>query len=194
MKQLKLRAQPKDKDSSGLIDYGIQSENSHVRVHVCPRVKRVYVYPTKNGIEAIQTGRYKKKHGFQRGCEEPTSEGYPIPPEEIRNCIEIKVRERAWTYFGFCENHSTAEKGDKAVRMTIMMLKEGLLPIPAASREIKDKDMQVSGTDILVKANRIYHEEIRLQVKCDYPGGRKELGGTGNLYLQTAERNPFKLY
>jgi hypothetical protein len=49
--------------------------------------------------------------------------------------------------------------------------------------------VQIDGDDIVVLtgANRVH-----IQVKCDYPGGDKALGGTGNLYLQVAERNPLK--
>ena len=44
-------------------DYGIHGEDSHVRVHVCPAVKRIYVYPTTKGIEALGNG--KKAYGYQ---------------------------------------------------------------------------------------------------------------------------------
>ncbi len=182
------------KPNKGLWEYGIQNEGSHIRVHVCPNVKRVYVYPTECGNKAIKTGEHEKTKGFQTGYSTPTSEGYLVPPEAIERCIEIYLRNTAWENIGFLCSDNTSIKGEKAVRLVKAMLKEGLLPIPAEAMTIEDKDIQIQGTDILVKANKIYHEEIKIQVKCDYPGGRKTLGGTGHLFLQTAEANPFKLY
>ena len=41
-------------------------------------------------------------------------------------------------------------------------------------------------TDLLVTAS------LRIQVKCDYRGGPRELGGSGNLFLQTHECNPLR--
>lgn len=177
-----------------LVEYGIQNEGSHVRVHVCPTVRRVYVFPTECGKMAIETLKYQKKHGFQPGYEGPTAEGYPVPPEDIERCVEICLRDTSWDSISFSLDDSTEEKGNKAVKLVKAMLRNGLLPLPAEGREVKDKDMQIQGTDILIKANSLYHEEIRVQVKCDYPGGRKELGGTGNLFLQVAECNPFGLH
>ncbi len=47
--------------------------------------------------------------------------------------------------------------------------------------------MQIRGVDIVVRG------QWRIQVKCDYDAGRgKDGSGTGNLFLQVAERNPLK--
>jgi hypothetical protein len=34
-----------------LVDYGIQTEESDLRAHVCVNARQVYVYPTKKGVE-----------------------------------------------------------------------------------------------------------------------------------------------
>jgi len=60
-----------------LFDYGIHGEDSHVRVHVCPAVKRIYVYPTTKGIEALGNG--KKAYGYQPGVDGPTAKGHRLP-------------------------------------------------------------------------------------------------------------------
>ena len=45
-----------------------------------------------------------------------------------------------------------------------------------------DKSEQIFGSDLSAK-------NIIFQVKCDIKGGHKEGGGSGNLFIQTAERN-----
>jgi hypothetical protein len=82
-------------------------------------------------------------------------------------------------------HESTGTKGQKAVYVVHEMLKRGLIPIKQNIETITEQDMQISGTDIIV------HSNIRIQVKCDWKAGTKELGGTGNLFIQTAECNPF---
>ena len=61
------------------------------------------------------------------------------------------------------------------------MLKKNLIPVAFHIQEVTDRTMQISGTDILVSAR------YKIQVKCDW-----RVGDTGNIYLQTQERNPLK--
>ena len=51
--------------------------------------------------------------------------------------------------------------------------------------EDERENVQIQGTDILVFSRK------RVQVKCDYRCGDRPLG-TGNVFLQRAERNPLK--
>lgn len=176
---------------ASLVEYGIQTEQSDVRVHVCPVVRRVYVYPTSSGVSVIASGSYRLVPAFQPGWPEPTAMGYLVPPDDIPNCVEVKFRDLAWNALAFRRDDDPTTKGNKAVRLVKSMLKHGLLPLPAESEVVDESDMQVSGTDILVKANQLRVQDIRIQVKCDFEGGRKELGGTGNLFLQVQEINPF---
>ncbi len=176
---------------TSLVEYGIQTEQSDVRAHVCPAVRRVYVYPTASGLSAVSAGKYPLRPAYQPGWPEPTAEGYLVPPEDIPNCVELRFRDRAWDALAFDRGESTTAKGDKAVRLVKSMLKQGLLPLPSESQVVEEMDMQVKGTDIFVRANQLRERDVRVQVKCDFNGGRKELGGTGNLFLQARERNPF---
>lgn len=181
-------------NQASLVDYGIHTEQSDVRVHVCPAVRRVYVYPTASGVAVVMTGKYPLRQAYQPGWPEPTAEGYLVPPEDIPNCVELKFRDLVWDALAFDRAESTTNKGDKAVRLVKLMLKHGLLPlpsVPSVSRVVEEKNMQVEGTDILVHANQLRERDVRIQVKCDFYGGRRELGGTGNLFLQVRERNPF---
>ena len=176
---------------ASLIKYGIQTEDSHIRVHVCPVVKRVYVYPTITGVEAIESGKFPKVAGYQTDHEGPTAEGYLVPPFAIRKCVGLVFSERAWQKFRFSRDDALSVKGDKATRLVLAMLREGLLPLPRVAREVKDRDLQIQGMDIVVPAQVVMGEDIRIQVKCDYDGGENQLGGTGNLFMQESEYNPF---
>ena len=173
-----------------LIDYGIHNEQSHIRAHVCPKARRIYVYPTQRGVEAILTGEFIKVNGFQDGVSDPTSEGFLVPPFSIRECISICVNNNVWDYFDFSDADDTTVKGNKAEKMIFGMIKRGLFPIPALCEIVNDKDIQISGGDIFIKPNAIRKNEIIIQVKCDFPGGERSLGGSGNLFIQIAESNP----
>lgn len=177
-----------------LIDYGIQTELSDVRTHVCPRVRRVYVYPTSCGVEAIETGAHRLVPGYQPGWDGATAEGYLVPPEEIEHCVEVMFRDAAWNALRFRQDERTSAKGDKAVRLVKAMLKHGMLPLPTESQIVTERDMQITGTDIFVRANQLRKRDVRVQVKCDFVGGRRELGGSGHLFLQIRECNPLGLY
>jgi len=177
-----------------LIDYGIQNENSHIRAHVCPVVKRIYVFPTANGVAAMESGDYPERSASQPGYDGVTAKGYLVPPFNIGDCVSVSVNDNVWAALRFDNGEKLTEKGDKAVRLVVGMLKRGLFPFPVVAEEIRDEDLQIKGADILVKAGVIAKEGTVIQVKCDFKGGEKSLGGTGNLFLQTAECNPLRRY
>lgn len=175
-----------------LFEYGIQNEASDLRAHVCPFVQRVYVYPTAEGRRAIESGHWRARPGYQRGVDGATALGFCVPPFAIQRCVALQVRFDAWDRIGFSEQDDTSAKGAKAVQFVAGMIRAGIFPLPYALGRIDTdpaKAMQISGDDIVVDlgANRVH-----IQVKCDYLGGDAALGGTGNLYLQTAERNPLR--
>lgn len=173
-----------------LIDYGIQNESSDIRVHVCPNAQRVYVYPTIFGLQTIDDGDYPLVNGYQKGFDFATAKGYLVPPFNIPKCASITMHPRVWTHMAFSLSDTTTAKGQKATDLVLGMLKNGLLPIPALGQEIKEFDIQVKGQDIIIKSSAITQDDIRIQVKCDYRGGEKCFGGTGNLFLQIQECNP----
>lgn len=167
-----------------LVDYGIHNEGSDIRAHVCVLAGKVYVYPTIYGIQAIDSGEFVGKPGRQRGFDGPTAWGYLVPPGKIARCVPVSA-EKIIASMGFSEFEDTSEKGDKAVAVVASLLRLGWFPLPVDPKIVLDADMQISGTDINVRAS------FRIQVKCDYKGG-VGVGCSGNLYLQTAEINPFK--
>jgi len=63
----------------------------------------------------------------------------------------------------------------------------GMFPLWARAKESDLAKLQIEGTDVLLVG------EWRIQVKCDfYAGDGSHPSATGNLFLQTAELNPFK--
>jgi len=177
-----------------LVDYGIQNEESDVRAHVCPVARRVYVYPTTTGRAAVDSGRYKKVPGWQPGVNEPTAEGYLVPPFEIERCISLGVNDGVWERLGMAQAQDTSTKGRKALWLVKHMILAGLFPLPMIGTEVQEKDIQIRGADLIVAPRAGAERPFVVQVKCDYPGGEKALGGTGNLFLQVAESNPLGRY
>lgn len=171
-----------------LVDYGIQSEQSDIRAHVCVVVERVYVYPTRLGIEAISRGDYRKVpvYTYRNNIRTKTAEGYLVPPKDIPRCVHMPIPDWLLAKLDFSPKDSTTAKGEKAVAVVTTFLRGGGFPLPVTGRVIKSHNLQVDGLDIYVDL------KARIQVKCDYRGGPEELGGTGNLFLQTAECNPYR--
>lgn len=167
-----------------LVEYGIQTEQSDLRAHVCVQARCVYVYPTQSGLKALQSDVYPLRdvHTWVAGKRVLTARGYLVPPSAIRGCTPIPVPR--WRVAAIFEDEPTTRKGQKCLHVVRRLLEMGLVPLPASTRVIERVDLQVQGMDILVALN------ARIQVKCDYRGGAKELGGTGNLFLQVAECNP----
>ncbi len=168
-----------------LVEYGIQSEQSDCRAHVCPEVRRVYIYSTSHGIDAVQSGSFEKRTAYTKKVK--TAIGFLVPPA-VLNCFEVIPSEDIWKIVDLCETDSSAEKGDKAVEVVKHILRNGEFPFRTKGKLISDHQMQVNGVDITVNL------DVKIQVKCDFHGGDKKLGGTGNLFLQTHECNPFRIY
>lgn len=134
----------------------------------------------------MQSGKYKARPGYQKGYDSPTSMGFLVPPKDIARCVPIPAKAIIDLY-KFSEGDNTSAKGEKAVLVVAKLLRYGWFPLPVDPQIIEDADMQITGTDINV------HAKFKIQVKCDYKGGEGS-GCTGNLFLQTAEINPFSRY
>ncbi len=104
-----------------LVEYGIQSEQSDYRVHVCPKVRRVYIYSTSHGIDAIQSGSFEERSAYSKDIK--TARGYLVPPSAL-NCFQVIPSEDIWKRVDFCETDSPAEKGDKAVEVVKHILRK----------------------------------------------------------------------
>ena len=169
---------------SELFEYGIQTEASDVRAHVSVVNATIYVFPTRCGIEAITRERPPLRPAFQDGVAGATAEGWLVKMDWIEDLRRVKFY--SWDgWKDFTERLSTSQKGVLAVRCVIDSMKRGRFPFWLDASEDEREHVQVKGTDILVFCKK------RVQVKCDYRGGDGPLG-TGNLFLQKAERNPLK--
>lgn len=170
-----------------LVSYGIQNEASDYRIHVAYNAMRVYVFPTesarllisqneRNGIEPKQvyTG------------EIITAKGYLVALSYIAGLQEVIIPPDIWNRYSIRKDMLTSTKGLLATEIVVDLLKRDMIPLPVKIDMADDKSIQISGTDILINS------ALRLQVKCDLPGGDKRYGGTGNLFIQIAECNPYQ--
>lgn len=176
-----------------LTKYGIQNEHSDIRVHVCPLARRVYVFPTIEGRRAIEAGLGERRTARQPGVDGITADGRRISPFDIRRCVGVSVCREAWDAVNIRKTDNLSVLGEKAVRLVAGMIRFGLLPFPYPIGDVNialEKDLEILGTDIIVQ---LKCGTLFFQIKCDFPGGEKALGGTGFLYIQTAERNPRRL-
>ena len=168
-----------------LFDYGIQVEASDIRAHVSVVNKTIYVFQTRDGIEAIETFSPAIKIAFQPGVRGATATGWPVKIEWIKDVR--KVRYHSWPKWSkFSEKMNTSEKGKLAVECVVSAMKLGRFPFWIDAEESNRENVQIKGTDIVVFCRK------RIQVKCDWRCGDKPLG-TGNVFLQKSERNPLKL-
>jgi len=171
-----------------LVDYGIQNDQSDYRAHVCFKVKEAYVFPTKSGLLAVQSGRHGTRTAGQPGIPYKTAAGCPVPWNEIEGCVAIEIASDIIQSIKPERQDSTSIKGRKAIQTIQEMVKRGLIPMPTWADEEDTHEAQLKGTDLIVTAN------ATIQVKCDFLGGSKSRGGTGNLFLQTQECNPLGLH
>lgn len=167
-----------------LFEYGIQTESSDIRAHVSVVNRTIYVFQTKEGIAAIERDAPPLRGASQPGVAGRTAEGWVVKVDSIADLR--RVRFQSWPRWqDFREDLSTDAKGALAVQVVIEAMKRGRFPIWFHALEDDRQYVQVKGTDILVFCRK------RVQVKCDYKSGDAPLG-TGNLFLQKAERNPLK--
>lgn len=171
-----------------LVEYGIHQEESDYRAHVCPAVQRIYVFPTRLMLDLVSRSNYVSRPAYTNGI--VTARGYLVPVKDIFSFCKIhKPHQSWWDHIAFSQGENTSQKGQKAVDMVKLLIERGLFPLPFMSSEVAVFDLQVKGFDIRLNVS------TNIQVKCDYDGGTDGNGtGTGNLYIQTHECNPFKRY
>lgn len=167
-----------------LFEYGIQVENSDIRAHVSVVNQAIYVFPTRNGIAAIEEHRPDEVPAFQPGVDGVTALGWKVNIDWVNDlrCLQFNSWPR-WSEFS--EILSTGRKGALAVECVLDAMARGRFPLWLQTGEDKRVEVQRKGTDILLTCQK------RIQVKCDYRCGHLPKG-TGNLFLQRAERNPLK--
>jgi hypothetical protein len=171
-----------------LFEYGIEQELADLRAHVCWGVGIVYVFETAEGIAAKNSREWKTAYGYQPGVSYATGEGKLVPVEAINGMREARIPEIFIRKYPIGRNDDTSIKGQKAEAIIKAMIRKGRFPFPKNYEAIDPNrvEFQKKGIDIIV----IKPQEITVQVKCDYLGGDKILGGTGNLFIQEKELNP----
>lgn len=166
-----------------LVEYGIQTEKSDIRAHVSFANKAIYVFRTECGLEAVRSLGIETRNAYQPGSNVRTATGWPVPFDAIEDLRVVKFDWRYWDHYRF--DWPTPRKGRWAVACVQESLRRGVFPVWSAGREEGDMGGQIAGTDLIVGP-------LKIQVKCDARCGPKPRG-TGNLFLQKAERNPFCL-
>jgi hypothetical protein len=170
--------------NKNLVAYGIQQDRSDLRAHVCFVAGVLYVYTTKAGQACVKQNVFPQCPVRTNNI--ITARGYLVPPGKITGCYRVDIPDELLAKHAISKRDTTTAKGRKAVAIVMDMLADALFPLPLNSSAIEDIKLQYEGLDVLIAAN------IRIQVKCDYEGGEKHIGGTGNLFLQIAECNPFR--
>ena len=168
--------------------YGIFQENSYIRAHVGPVAKKVYAYKTSDMIDMILSREFKRKDAGQEGVVGVTGYGPIVPIEECTFVRPISwTSTKWWEWFSIADD--LAKRGKTAVKVISELLRQGRFPLFVIPQEVTDIKMDIDGTDIIISGK--WH----VQVKCDWKAGPKNITGcTGNLFIQTHERNPKKIY
>jgi hypothetical protein len=172
----------------GLFEYGIRTERSDIRAHVCVIAQRVLAFQTKEMIRLLEERKYVIGEATQPGAHSITGRGFLVPIDDIIDLRVLNPVRYNWRLFPD-RTASTSEKGSAAVEAVAYTMRNGRFPIWfERPDEEASEEIQIEGTDIILFATR------RVQVKCDYFAGKREWDPrcTGNLFIQTAERNPFK--
>jgi hypothetical protein len=165
-----------------LFEYGIQTEHSDIRAHVSVVNRTIYVFKTAAGVAA--TERAEQRTACQPGVDGPTAEGWVVPVEQIGDLRRLRFE--SWAGWDeFLPTLTTSQKGALAVACVREAMRLGRFPFWVDAVEDDRENVQILGTDILVFCRK------KVQVKCDYRCGDRPRG-TGNVFLQRAERNPLK--
>lgn len=172
-------------NGNGLIAYGIQNEQSDIRAHVGVLSGKVYVYRTEDGLKAIETFDRKPRPASQPGVNFVTAYGFAVPWRDIPRIVAIPCKSLIDMH-NIRESDSTSDKGDKAAQVVETLIRYGWFPLPVEPQSVTSASIQRQGVDLIVQG------KWRIQVKCDFRAGDGHEKCTGNLYLQIAERNPFK--
>jgi hypothetical protein len=172
-----------------LFQYGIHNEASNLRAHVAPLARRVFIFPTISGKKAALMPGLRERMAFQPGVKHATAMGKLVKPGSIENIQSILISDKRFD--GFTEDLSTSEKGDRAVLIVQELLKAGRFPLWVEGEFIKDTQIQINGTDVIVKG------QWKIEVKCDFRASLEPESPhprcTGNLFLQIAECNPLNM-
>lgn len=166
-----------------LYPHGIQKEESEFRLHIgIEVVPKAFLFQTKSAIRQFNSEPYSS-------IVLPTAIGYLIPWKHIDGCQDIRIPPELIEKYDFRESDGLAEKGEKAEGVGAEMVNQQLFdfekytcPSPVIE-SVTNRDDQIKGIDLRLKPiDRCF------EIKCDWPATR-----TGNLFIQTHERNPDKI-
>ena len=112
-----------------------------------------------------------------------------VPIEVVPNLKYLRCNPAWFDIFGsdpYLDN--TSVKGEKAVDIVKRIIKNFDFPYWCPTiKDEQDEEKQKKGQDLKIGENVV-------QVKCDWSGGPRSLGGTGNLFIQTDELNLYGNY
>jgi len=167
--------------------YGIDDEQSDIRAHVSLPGRRITVYRTADMVALIAHNSYRQRTATQPGVDGVTALGWLVPIGDIQPQYVMQSDCFPWDKWNH-EEMDCAQKGDMAVVCVRAAILANKFPLWVCGHVNGDKELDIQGTDIIVSARR------RIQVKYDAPAYPRRDGGTGNLYIQTHECNPLKMY
>lgn len=167
-------------DCRGLQDYGIHNEGSTVRVHVSAGNQTCYVFRTALAWAFIQKTSPPCVPADQEGASF-TALGWLVKATKIPDIRIVSFPEyQGWNVFPVTGN--TSQKGRFAEHVLTELVRLDRYPSSFCNfQETSSRTLQIQGIDTFDFGGQ------HIQVKCDYPAAK-----TGNLYLQRAERNPFR--
>jgi len=167
-----------------LVEYGIQNDKSDFHAHVGCIVRNVFVFKTAEAHALILSDRYPLKSVSLDGAI-VTAQGYAVPLSHLR-AQTVVIPPTIWDKWAIHKNDSTDIKGLRAVSIVRWLLTNGRIALPLKSQIVDDISLQIDGQDIVIS------NSLRMQVKCDFLAGERNGGGSGNVFLQTKECNPYR--
>lgn len=174
--------------NESLFKYGIEEEQSDIRAHVSLRGRCVTVFRTADMLALVKAKKYPEKPATQPGVNgSVTAKGYIVPLADIEPKYILCSSKFPWDRYDH-DKMTLMERGDAAVAVVRAAIRANYFPLWVCGIVESDKELDIQGTDIVVNARR------RIQVKYDHAACSAKDGGTGNLFIQTHERNPLKIY
>src|SRR5690606_1939752 len=150
-----------------LTRHGIHNEQSDLRLHVCPVVRKVYVFPvTDEAIRRIE--RSPERSASRLG--DLTARGHVVPWDDLPKCVEIGFTDRLWelsaddprpdladlAYPGIPgdEDGGTYPAGRWAGRFAKRLLEWGMIPLPdqlGFKAIVSTLEQDLEGVDLILR-------------------------------------------
>ncbi len=171
-----------------LLKYGIEDEQSDIRAHVTVQGRQVVVFQTETARQVCRDNQYQHVPATQPGVDGATTAmGYLVPITDLNPRYILTSNVFPWNTY-YVESMTITELADAAVCVVRAAIIANKFPLWVCPRVTTDKELDISGTDITVQMKRT------IQVKHDRLAFDRSLGGSGNVYIQTHESNPLKIY